>query len=461
MRSRIWINLGFFAVLGVVMTVWAFTSIIKLDIIERPYRINAEFVSSPGLVRGFDVAYLGVRIGRIDDVALAPGKIVVALSIDREVRIPRGVTAEVRRKSAIGEPYVEISPPKAGAAGGGTMPPGATIPLASTSVPLDYRKLFDGVGKLLNAVPPEDAQTIVRELAAALDGRTTSIREIVDNAHDLTTTLADNTDLLDELSVNLTRLTGTLAGKREELSQGVTDLAGVTRSIRDSRKQLYAMLDHGPGFFRQVDRLLNSARPGLSCTLTAAGMRQGVVFTPQTRAHINHVLRTVPTAQALLADVTERHSGGLYGRVTFIFSVPGGPRVAQEYRGPLAPPATPALRACPKGAPVPPVNRADDDPDTGPHPDDAAGPVDGTTDAPDGEATASPPESEGPLEAEDTEDRGGRTTAEGTGADAGSAPQDYTPFVVATFLAVVVSGGVLGWIAVGRATRRREQESDK
>nr|BFE89102.1 hypothetical protein GCM10020093_117030 [Planobispora longispora] len=47
MRNRIWINLGFFAVLGVVMTVWAFTSIIKLDIIERPYRINAEFVSSP------------------------------------------------------------------------------------------------------------------------------------------------------------------------------------------------------------------------------------------------------------------------------------------------------------------------------------------------------------------------------------------------------------------------------
>ncbi|MER5426090.1 serine/threonine-protein kinase, partial [Streptosporangium roseum] len=31
------------------------------------------FLSSPGLVRGFDVAYLGVRIGRIDDVALAPG----------------------------------------------------------------------------------------------------------------------------------------------------------------------------------------------------------------------------------------------------------------------------------------------------------------------------------------------------------------------------------------------------
>ncbi|WP_068922802.1 MCE family protein [Planobispora rosea] len=454
MRNRIWINLGFFAILGVVMTVWAFTSIIKLDIIERPYRINAEFVSSPGLVRGFDVAYLGVRIGRIDGVTLAPGKIVVALSIDREVRIPRGVTAEVRRKSAIGEPYVEISPPKEGA-GGAVMPPGSTIPLASTSVPLDYRRLFDGVGKLLNAVPPEDARTIVSELAAGLDGRTTSIREIVDNAHGLTTTLAENTELLDDLSVNLTRLTGTLAGKREELSVGVTDLAGVTRSIRNSRKQLYTFLDQGPGFFRQVDHLLNVARPGLSCTLTAAGMRQGVVFTPRNQAHVNHLLRTVPTTQALLADTTERHAGGLYGRVTFIFSVPGGPKVAQEYRGPLAPPGTPRLRSCPKGAPVPTDRRTDDDPDTGPHPEGTE-----VTDGVPEESSAAPEESGGPLETEGpgTGESPGPTAAEGADANTGSASQDMTPFIAAIFLAVVVSGGVLGWILVGRASRRREQE---
>ncbi|MGV9774268.1 MCE family protein [Streptosporangium sp. NPDC003464] len=454
MRNRIWINLGFFVVLGVVMTVWAFTSIIKLDVIERPYRINAEFLSSPGLVRGFDVAYLGVRIGRIDDVALAPGRIVVGLSINRDVRLPQGVTAEVRRKSAIGEPYVEISPPGAGA-GGGTLAAGATIPLARTSVPLDYRKLFDGVGKLLNAVPPEDARTIVHELATGLNGRTTSIREIVDNAHGLTATLADNTDLLDDLSVELTRLTGTLAGRREKLSQGVTDLAGVTRSIRESRRQLYAALDHGPGFFRQVDDLLNTARPGLSCALTAAGMNPGVVFTPRNRAHVNHLLRTVPTAQALLADVVDRRADGAYGRTTFVLSVPGGPRVPLEYRGPLPPPKVQGLRSCPKGAPVKASTRTDDDEDRGPHPTDGSWAGDG----PAGETTPTPQESDGPSDVPDAEDSGPAATPS-VGADraSDSAGQDLTPFIAAILFAVAISGGVLGWIAVGRASRRREQE---
>ncbi|WP_433255911.1 MCE family protein [Streptosporangium sp. CA-135522] len=463
MRNRIWINLGFFVVLGVVMTVWAFTSIIKLDFIERPYRINAEFLSSPGLVRGFDVAYLGVRIGRIDDVALAPGKIVVGLSIDRDVRLPRGVTAEVRRKSAIGEPYVEISPPKAGA--GGVLAAGATIPLADTSVPLDYRKLFDGVGKLLKAVPPEDARTIVHELATGLDGRTTSIREIVDNAHDLTSTLADNADLLDDLSVQLTRLTGTLAGRREKLAQGVTDLAGVTRSIRESRKQLYTALDHGPSFFRQVDDLLNTARPGLSCMLTATGMNPGVVFTPRSQAHINHLLRTVPTAQALLADVIDKQPDGVYGRTTFILSVPGGPRVPQEYRDPLSPPKVHALRSCPKGAAVKVSARGDDDEDRGPHPTDGTAIADGAdgdpATAPDDE-TSQPRESDGPSDSGDSVDSGdsGTTAPPAASADrtSNSTRQNLTPFIVAIFLAVVVSGGVLGWIAVGRASRRREQE---
>lgn len=126
MRNRIYLNLGVFAVLGVVMTVWAFSTIIRLDAIERPYRVSAEFVSSPGLIRGFDVAYLGVRVGKIGDVRLAPGKIVVGLDIDRGIRLPKGATAEVRRKSAIGEPYVELSPPATGVTGP-TLAAGDTI----------------------------------------------------------------------------------------------------------------------------------------------------------------------------------------------------------------------------------------------------------------------------------------------------------------------------------------------
>lgn len=442
MRNRIYLNLGFFVLLGIVMTVWAFSTIIRLDAIERPYRVSAEFVSSPGLIRGFDVAYLGVRVGKIGDVRLAPGKIVVGLDIDREIRLPKGVTAEVRRRSAVGEPYVELSPPAAGVTGP-RLAAGDTIPLARTTVPLDYKKLFEGVGKLLSAVPPEDADTIVHELAVALDGRAPAIRNIIDDAHSLTGTLADNAAVLDDLSVQLTRLTHTLAGRRGELASGITDLSTVTAALRESRTDLNAFLDQGPGVFAQIDQAVRTSRPGFSCLLTALGLPHEPAFSAATERNVHHLLSIIPTALSLADDISDRREGTVYGKAAFIFSVPGGPTPAEEYAGALGPPTVPELRACPNRAPAPDTS---DDPsdrhrDVAAQPDDSDRPVTKKTRSP---AQQTPQATESPSGVASTR------AASGT-------PMNTVPLIAAIFLAVVASGGIVGWIAAGRAARRREE----
>jgi phospholipid/cholesterol/gamma-HCH transport system substrate-binding protein len=454
MKNRIYLNLGFFVALGVVMTIWAFSTIIRLDAIERPYRVSAEFVSSPGLVRGFDVAYLGVRVGKIGDVRLAPGKIVVGLDIDREIKLPKGVTAEVRRKSAIGEPYVELSPPVTGVRGP-TLAAGDTIPLTKTSVPLDYKKLFEGVGKLLNAVPPKDAKTITHELAVALDGRAPTIRKIIDDAHSLTGTLADNADVLDDLSVQLTRLTHTLAGKKDQLASGITDLSTVTAALRASRTDLNAFLDHGPGVFAQLDAAIRTSRPGFSCLLTAAGLPHRPAFSSETERNVHHLLGIVPTALSLADDVSDRRGGTVYAKAAFVFSVPGGPTPAEEYAGPVGPPTVPRLRSCPDRAPEPDAGARESDR----HQDAGARESD-----PRQEAAAESPrpavkkKTEQPKRAQDV-----ATTSPSSVAASGAASSRTTPnpvpLIVAIFLAVVASGGIVGWIAAGRAARRREESS--
>ncbi|SDI11877.1 MlaD family protein [Nonomuraea jiangxiensis] len=479
MRNRIYLNLGFFVALGIVMTVWAFSTIIRLDAIERPYRVSAEFVSSPGLIPGFDVAYLGVRVGRIGDVRLAPGGIVVGLDIDREIRLPKGVTAEVRRKSAIGEPYVELSPPRTGVTGP-TLAAGDTIPLARTSVPLDYKKLFEGVGKLLNAVPPRDAKAITHELAVALDGRAPAIRSIIDDAHTLTGTLADNADVLDDLSVQLTRLTHTLAGKRGELASGITDLSTVTATLRASRTDLNAFLDQGPGVFARLDEAVKRSRPGFSCLLTAVGLPHEPVFSPETERNVHHLLSIMPTALSLADDVSDRHGDTVYGRASFIFSVPGGPQPAEEYASAVGPPPVPRLRTCP--AP-PPTGRDGDEPRTdardaalgrerdteqnntpnpgedaeqGPDPntEQSAGPDAEQGADPDADrrrATPGPDRSEPPAAAQAGQP--GQTAAD----TASRTPPNPAPLIAAIFLAVLAGGGIVGWISAGRAARRREE----
>ncbi|MFD1539888.1 MlaD family protein [Nonomuraea guangzhouensis] len=443
-NRRIYLNLGFFAALGIVMTIWAFTTIIKLDAITKPYRVSAEFVSSPGLIRGFDVAYLGVRVGKVGDVRLAPGKIIVGLDIDKEIRLPKASTAEVRRKSAIGEPYVELSPPATGV-NGPSLAAGDVIPLSKTTVPLDYKKLFEGVGKLLAAVPPKDAKTITHELAVALDGRSSSIRSIIEDAHDLTGTLADNSQVLDDLSVQLTQLTHTLAGRKDKLASGITDLSTVTATLRESRTDLDAFLDQGPGVFGQLDRAIKRARPGLSCLLTAAGLPHKPVFSAETERNVHHLLAIVPTALSLADDISAKEGDTVYGKAQFVFSVPGGPKPAEEYAGPVGPPTVPRLRACPDRAVDDPV-RTEDAADK-PRKD----PTTEQTRRPAAKATASPERT--------PEAAAGAKSPAAAAGPASRTPVDAAPLIAAIFLAVAASGGILGWIAVGRAARRREENS--
>src|SRR5690606_3845523 len=111
------------------------------------------------------------------------------LDIDRDVRIPRGVTAAAARKSAVGEPVVELTP-KPGRAAGPMMPTdgSARIPLEDTSVPPSYGELFEAVNDTLEAVDPEAAGGVLRELAEGWAGRQDSLRQIIAGTDRLTGT---------------------------------------------------------------------------------------------------------------------------------------------------------------------------------------------------------------------------------------------------------------------------------
>src|SRR5581483_11737418 len=97
-----------------------------------------------------------------------------------------GLTAAASRQSAIGEPYVALSPPAGYADGGPYLKSGYTITLAQTSVPLSYEDLFASLDHLAAAVQPSALNSLLHELALALNGRADTIRQLIGNTSDLT-----------------------------------------------------------------------------------------------------------------------------------------------------------------------------------------------------------------------------------------------------------------------------------
>src|SRR5690606_3768360 len=128
--------------------------------------------------------------------------------------------------------------------------------------------------------------------------------------HRLPGTLAAEAGTLDAMSRELTRLTATLTAHRGDIASGVNGLALLSTTLRQSNRDLNRVLEDGPGAMRNVHALLQEARPGRDCLLTAAATPTAPLMTAENSRKINHVLRLVPTLQALVADVTAAEPRG-------------------------------------------------------------------------------------------------------------------------------------------------------
>ena len=293
-QRRVIVNLIAFVLLFIVLASWAVQNVVKLDQIERPYTIVAEFESSPGLQPNVEATYLGVSVGSIEKVSLADDHVRVEIDINRGVEIPEGISAAVRRKSAVGEPYVALDPP-ANAEDAPMIDPKAryTIPLERTSLPLSYGQLFASVDDLVSSVPPEDFGIVLHELATALGGRGPELREILASADQLTGTLATRTDTFDELATSLTQLTHTLASHRDGIGSAFDDLTALTDTLAQSSEDIARLMEEAPAFGVQVRDLLEATYVDLSCTFADVGT---VFREVGTEAHIDDLVEVLRSA---------------------------------------------------------------------------------------------------------------------------------------------------------------------
>lgn len=318
---RIYLNLAAFVVLFAMLAAWAAVNLIRPDLLRDTYRVEARFADATGLRRGVEVTFRGVRVGEVAAVDLDPGAAVVRLAIDSRRELPAGATAGVRRRSAVGEPYVAIDPPAGWGPGGPTIPTsGYVIPIESTSTPLAYGDLFAAADELLTNVDRADLHTVVAELATALEGRGDELRRIITNSADAASTFADGGAELDRLSVELTALTGTLADTSGTIAQSTDDLTTLVESLSSRAADIQTLLERTPPLAERVDAILEASYFQLQCGLEASGTIASIIGTDETISQITRLLRAAETAAVVIPQGVYQGPDGRYLSGTFGFA---------------------------------------------------------------------------------------------------------------------------------------------
>lgn len=344
MSRRVAVNLVAFLGVFVLMLWWAANNIISFDFIERPYQLQGEFAATVGVADGSEVAYLGVSYGSVRDVESLDGMVLITMDIDRGKQIPAGSKARIFRKSAVGEPYIDFVPPEDYDEGGPYLEPGDVIPLARTSVPLEFSELLRSASRVLSAVEPEQTRTLIHELAVALNGRGEALRDLTVDSDALLQTFADRAELLDSLSANSTRLTRTVTEHRGSLSSAITDLADLGESLRTAAPATEVLLDRGTKLLATTADLVGDVKQDLDCVLSDLEETIAVTGSPENLANLARTLERGPTGFEYVWLTRDDQPGdGLWVRVHLLFDTTNP---AQQYVPPKELPAVPEIPAC-------------------------------------------------------------------------------------------------------------------
>ena len=321
MTRRVLLNLVFFTVLSLVMVGWVVSNVVTIRRIERPYTLRGQFAATGGVGKNAEVTYLGVPVGTVTAVERVTGGVLVSMDIGRGFDIPMGSSANIQRKSAIGEPIVDFRPPAGWQGRGDPMPKSSkefVVPMNQTTVPRELSELLRSASRLVSSIPPDSLATLLREAAAGLQGRSDALRSLGDATEELGTTLASRTEALDRLSQNNTALTKLLADRSGTITTTLNDLDLLAKTLREGRGDTNRLLDEGPKLLSETSSLVESTRADIDCTLDVLSQVIDIAARDRKLQELRALLTIGPTAYSALHDAYDLEPDGVWIRVGLI-----------------------------------------------------------------------------------------------------------------------------------------------
>lgn len=284
--KRVYVNLVVFLLLSFGLIFFGAKNLVFQH--EAGRVLSARFTDASGLLPRNDVTMRGVVAGSVQKVDLArDGTVQVDMLLEPGVLVPRGTTAEIVRRSPIGELTLELHP-----GNGGPMADGATIDVADTVPPPDVSRTIEVFADVLHDVPSEDLNTLVTEVADAVRGRGQDLARFSEVSADLPERILEVKTELDALIRTGPRVTGVFAENADVFADDIAQTAMLADLLRDRRFDIVGLYKNGGDFLVVADDLLASEKANLSCLIVDIGRINQTIARPRNLSNLETVLDT-------------------------------------------------------------------------------------------------------------------------------------------------------------------------
>lgn len=344
---------------------------LRMDPFDEPFRVTVELERSGGLLPGQDVTLRGVRIGRVESVAVAGDKVVAVAAIGADTRVPAAGAVRVAALSAAGEQYLDFQPTTND---GPYLGDGAVVTADRTATPVPLSDMLESLSATLVQIDPERLAAISRELGVSQAGPD-KLAAIIDGGTFLIATLDAVLPQTVTLLHNSRAVLATLRDGRPALESTAANLAataGGAAALTGGYEQLLAQT---PPMLSAVDAILAQNSPTMVALLGDLATVSEVAYT-RIPALEEFFFPRQRAGSALDAVASAFHDGGvwalanIYPRYACDYNTPRRPGSVPDYAPPYVNADCPDPALIPRGAGNAP--RPPDDPAPAAPPGDPA-----------------------------------------------------------------------------------------
>ncbi|WP_072804548.1 MCE family protein [Rhodococcoides yunnanense] len=309
--------------------------------------ITAYFDKSVGIYSGSDVRVLGVEVGEVTSVVPQGDQVEVKMRVKRGVDIPAEVKAAQITPSLVSDRYIQLAPAYSG---GDALSNDAVIPRDRTATPVEVDQIYASIDELSTALGPNGANKngaltdLVDTGAANLDGNGEALGNTITELSQASRTLSDSRGDLFDTVKNLQTFVSALAANDQqvrEFNNQLSDLTGFLNGERDdlgaALNQLSISLGDVAGFVADNrDQLVQAADGLVQPTQTLADRKESLVETLTILPlAISNVVNSYDAESGTLAtranlqNETQDPLGTLCRLIDLGKLVPGDPRFEQ------------------------------------------------------------------------------------------------------------------------------------
>ena len=274
---------------------------------ERNNTYTAEFSNGSGLRSGQFVRAGGVEVGKVSGISLTDNgqRALVTFKVDKSLPLYQSTTAQLRYANLIGDRYLNL---ERGTGDGAdrVLPPGGFIPVARTQPALDLDALIGGFKPLFKSLDPEKVNNIATSLVTVFQGQGGTIKDILSQTAQLTSTLADRDQAIGEVITNLNTVLGTVVKHQKEFDSTVVNFETLITGLKNRADPLAGAIADISDASGTLAGLLRDDRPLLQQTVGhLETIQQPFADDP---AKLDNLLSEYPAAITLIG-----RAGGIYG----------------------------------------------------------------------------------------------------------------------------------------------------